>query len=238
MPDNNNQGLVLIGGGGHCRSIIELIESIHSYSISMGGKIKIGKIVDTKENLGKAVVGDYFVNESMDNLEELTEQYKNFVLAFGQIKTPNGRPELVRRLKELGVKFPTLISPYARVSSYSFISAGTVIMAGSVVNANARIGHYSIINTGACVEHDAAVGNYTHISTNAVVNGGSQVGNCCLVGSNAVILQQMKVCDKTVVGAGSVVIKHITEPYGIYVGNPAVLVKKNDDLLKYEGNVT
>lgn len=234
MPNNDKKGLVLIGGGGHCRSIIDLIESIDSYSISMGGKISIAKIVDKKENLNKHVVGEYFVNDTMDNLEDIAKYYKNFVIAFGQLKTPNGRPELAKKITRLGGKIVTLISPYARVSPFSVIGEGTVIMHHAVVNANALVGIGSIINTGACVEHDANVGNFTHVSTNAVVNGGSTVGSYCLIGSNAVVLNSIKVSDKSVVGAGSVVIKNISDSYYVWVGNPARKIKINKDYLNYE----
>lgn len=236
MSDNDRKGLVLIGGGGHCKSIIDVIESITSYSISLGGKIRIAKIVDTKENFDKHIVGEYYVNESMENLDRLTGYYENFVLAFGQLKTPNGRPEMMQRLQALGAKFPTLISPHARVSPFCAVGKGTVIMHGAVVNANSLVGSGCILNTGCCIEHDAIVGSFTHVSTNAVVNGGSCVGQECLIGSNAVVLNQIDVCDKTVVGAGSVVIKSISESYGIYVGNPAQLIKKNDAFIKYEAN--
>ena len=42
--------IVLIGGGGHCHSVIDVIEQTNKYEI-------IG-IVDTKENIGKKVL-DY-----------------------------------------------------------------------------------------------------------------------------------------------------------------------------------
>lgn len=50
------------------------------------------------------------------------------------------------------------------------------------------------------------------------------IGNKVSIGTNATILP-VTICDNVVVGAGSVVTRDITEP-GIYVGNPARLIRK------------
>jgi acetyltransferase-like isoleucine patch superfamily enzyme len=50
------------------------------------------------------------------------------------------------------------------------------------------------------------------------------IGNKVSIGSNATILP-VKICDGCVIGAGAVVTKDITVP-GVYVGNPAKLVRK------------
>jgi acetyltransferase-like isoleucine patch superfamily enzyme len=52
----------------------------------------------------------------------------------------------------------------------------------------------------------------------------TQIGNNVSIGSNATILP-VRICDRVVIGAGSVVTRDITEP-GIYVGNPARLLRK------------
>ena len=53
---------------------------------------------------------------------------------------------------------------------------------------------------------------------------GTKIGNQVSIGTNATILP-VKICDRVVVGAGAVVTKDITEP-GIYVGNPARLLRR------------
>jgi acetyltransferase-like isoleucine patch superfamily enzyme len=49
------------------------------------------------------------------------------------------------------------------------------------------------------------------------------IGNYVSIGSNATILP-VEICDHVVIGAGSVVTKNISAP-GIYIGNPAKLVR-------------
>ena len=52
----------------------------------------------------------------------------------------------------------------------------------------------------------------------------TNIGNHVSIGSNATILP-VNICDHVVVGAGAVVTKSITKP-GIYIGNPARLIKE------------
>lgn len=52
----------------------------------------------------------------------------------------------------------------------------------------------------------------------------TKIGNQVSIGTNTTILP-VSICDRVVIGAGAVVTKDITEP-GIYVGNPARLLKK------------
>jgi len=52
----------------------------------------------------------------------------------------------------------------------------------------------------------------------------TNIGNHVSIGSNATILP-VNICDRVVIGAGAVVTKNIDKP-GIYVGNPAKLIKE------------
>ena len=52
----------------------------------------------------------------------------------------------------------------------------------------------------------------------------TNIGNHVSIGSNATILP-VDICDGVVIGAGAVVTKSINKP-GIYVGNPAKLIKE------------
>lgn len=54
--------------------------------------------------------------------------------------------------------------------------------------------------------------------------GATKLGNHVSIGTNAAILP-VSICDRVVIGAGAVVTKDIIEP-GIYVGNPARLLRK------------
>jgi sugar O-acyltransferase (sialic acid O-acetyltransferase NeuD family) len=205
--------LVMLGAGGHARSCEDIINSFKDYSISQKGRVQIGMVV---EDTRKLTLGSW---------ASLVKNYDGFILGVGQIHSAQQRMDIVTQVRRQGGHFATLISPHARVSPHSKIGEGAIIMPNASVNAYAEVGAYCIINTGAIIEHDAKVHPFCHISTGSVINGECRVGKRSFVGSNAVLLNQIEICPDTTVGAGSVVTRRITEPGGIYVGNPAKLLR-------------
>jgi len=173
--------IILVGGGGHCRSVIDVIEQ--------QGKYKIDGIVDLKENIGEKVLG-YPVIACDNQLRELFSICKNALITVGHIKSNSLRLKLYESLKEIGYKLPVITSPLAYVSRHAQIGEGTVIMHHALVNANANIGKNCIINSKALIEHDAQVGDHCHISTASVINGGVVVENNTFVGSNSTSKQE------------------------------------------------
>ncbi len=207
------KNLILIGGGGHCKSVIDVAESA-GYTI-------LG-ILDRSIPVGETVLG-YKVLGNDDLIEPYLDKAE-FIVTVGQIKSPAIRIRLNMMVKNAGGKLATVIAPTAHVSKYATIGEGTVVMHQAVVNAGARIGVGCILNTFANIEHDVILGNFCHISTGAMVNGEAEVGEGTFIGSQSVVNQCVKVCNMTVVASGSVVHKDITEA-GVYAGNPIKRVK-------------
>jgi len=169
--------IVLIGGGGHCISCIDVIEHENIY--------KIAGIVDQPEHLHKKVMG-YEIFGCDDDLPVLVKEYPYFFITIGQIESPAVRTKMFETLITLNAALPVIVSPNAYVSKHAQLGQGTIVMHKALVNANAIVGENCIINTGAIVEHDADVGNHCHISTSATVNGGVVIGDRSFIGSNAV----------------------------------------------------
>jgi len=196
---NNNQTLnpesqiLLIGGGGHCKSVIDVIEQ--------EGKFEIAGIIDKKELIGSKVL-NYEVIGCDDDLPQLSKKYRFAIITAGQIKSPDLRKKLFDLAKEAGFKLPVVISPRAYVSRYSKIEEGTVIMHDALVNANAKIGKNCIINTKALIEHDAIIEDHCHISTSSVINGGVTVKSGTFFGSNAMTRESIEIGANSVIGGG------------------------------------
>ena len=206
--------LIFVGGGGHCKSVIDVAESA-GYTI-------LG-ILDRPEEVGKRVLG-YEVIGTDDEMAKYKDQAE-FVVTVGQIKSPDLRIKLHQMLDEAGCKLATVIAPTAHVSRYATVGEGTVVMHQAVVNADAKIGRGCIINTFANIEHDVEIGDYCHISTGAMINGGAQIAEGTFVGSQSVVNQMIKVNRGGVLIASlSVVNKDITGR-GVYAGNPARLIR-------------
>lgn len=207
-----NRSLILIGGGGHCKSVIEVAESA-------GYEIK--GILDMPDEVGKEVLPGHKVIGTDDEIPQYVEEC-DFVITVGFIKNPALRIKLYNKVKAAGGRLATIIASTAHVSKYAELGEGTVIMHQVFVNAGAKIGDNCIINTFVNIEHDAEVGNQCHISTGTMVNGECKIGENCFIGSQSVCANCIEIASDIIVGAGSVVRKSIRVK-GIYAGNPAIL---------------
>ncbi len=195
MPEKE---IILLGGGGHCRSCIDVIESSQTFKIA--GIVEQSGSNKTRLTLGYPVIG-------YDNdLAILKKRYDYALITVGQIGSSNTRQEIYNRLKKLGFTLPVIISPLAHVSKHAVLGEGTIVMHQAIVNAGAHIGCDCILNTRCLIEHDVKIGDHTHISTAAVLNGEAVIGSGSFVGSNATIVHGAKLPDNYFFKAKSLII--------------------------------
>ena len=188
------QNLILIGGGGHCKSCIDVIEQ--------EGKYQIAGIMDLPEKLHEKILG-YEIIATDEDIPLLAKEYSSFLITIGQIRSANKRILLFNRLRELGARFPVIFSPLSYVSKHATVAKGTIVMHYALVNAGADIGKNCIINTKALIEHDAVVEDHCHIATGAIVNGGAKIKPGAFVGSNAVTRGYVTVGEKSFINCGA-----------------------------------
>lgn len=188
------RGLILIGGGGHCKSVIDIIELENKYII-------IG-ILDKNIPLGNTVLGYRVIGEDKDIVRFSQNINIDFLITIGQIKTVNLRISINKILTDNNCRLATVISPRAYVSSNAVIKKGSVIHHDALINAEAEIGENCIINTKALIEHGVKIGDFCHISTGVVVNGDSKIGDKCFIGSNATISNSITIKNNSLVSAG------------------------------------
>jgi sugar O-acyltransferase (sialic acid O-acetyltransferase NeuD family) len=186
--------LVLIGGGGHCKSVIDVIESAREY--------RIAGIIDIPSKIGEKVM-DYRIIGTDADIEKLSSKYRNYCITLGHIKSCEARKRIFGVLKKLEVELPVIISPLAHVAASARIGEGTVIMHHALVNSAARIGVNSIINNKALIEHDVIVGDHCHVAPGAVINGGVVINNESFIGSGAVCVQQTEIPEGSFIKASS-----------------------------------
>jgi len=205
--------IVLIGGGGHCKSVIDTILRgrlfdeilITDKSVPSGGRILEGKVIGTDEKL-----------------EDLRRQnIRNACITIGSIKSTAMRRKAAGYAAGLGFSFPTIIDSTATISMDVNAGEGIYIGRSAVVNAGCIIGNMAIVNTGAIIEHDCRIGNYTHIAVGAVLCGYVVVGNDSFIGANSTVIQGIEIGRNCVIGAGSTVLKDVPDNmtvYGIWKG--------------------
>lgn len=204
------KSLILIGGGGHCKACIDVIEA--------EGKFNILGILDSKDKIGTQLLGYPFIGTD-ENIAEFVKEGHSFLITIGQIKNANPRKKIFNKLKLLHAKLPIIISPYAVVSKHTVIGEGTIIMHSVNVNAGTKISTNCILNTGCNIEHDLEIGENSHISTHAVINGNCIIGKEVFIGSGTIISNNIQIKASVIIGAGSLVCKNINES-GTFVGNP------------------
>lgn len=192
--------IVLVGSGGHCRAVADIIRRNSDYQIAgvLDPSFSVGQVVD-----GLTVLGD-------DNqIDSLAREGIALLITVGQLESAAPRTNIAKSIDASNGILPTIICRSAVIAESAVIGKGTVVFPGVVIGANVRIGDNCILNSNCVVEHDSKVGDLTHVSTSATVNGGCTVGTNCFVGSGAVVKHGVKIAAECVVGACSFVNRDI-----------------------------
>lgn len=204
--------IIILGGGGHARVLIDLIRT--------SGKYEIAGILDLLLEQGIKVLGISVLGKD-DLLPEFYKRgIKNVCIGVGSIKDNNNRKKIYEKVKQIGFHVPFLIHPKAIISGDTKISEGVQIMAGATIQTGCVIGENTIINTGAIVEHDCSVGRDVHICPGSVISGECTVSDGVFVGAGATVIQGIKIGKGVLVGAGAVVIRDVQDNVKV-MGIPA-----------------
>jgi sugar O-acyltransferase (sialic acid O-acetyltransferase NeuD family) len=186
--------LILIGGGGHCKSCIDVIEQTDQF--------KLVGILDKQEFVGQQVLS-YDIIGTDEQIARLVIEGYQFLITIGQLRSSKIRQRLFAQLQECNAMLATVISPRAYVSTHALVEEGTIVMHDALINSNARIGKNCIINSKALIEHDVVIGDHCHISTSATINGGVEVKKGSFFGSNAVSKEYVTTSNDDFIKAGS-----------------------------------
>lgn len=195
-----NRRILLLGGGGHCRSVLDCLLRMERYE-------QIGIVereLATDLTMGAPVVG---TDEDLPRL--FTDGWKEAFVTLGSIKSVANRRRLYMKAKEVGFSFPSIIDPSAVVSPFARVGNGVFVGKNTVINAEAKIGDMAIINTGAIIEHGCRIGEFAHISVGAAVCGDCDISDGVFVGANATVIQGVKIGMNSIIGAGTVVLKNV-----------------------------
>ena len=196
------ENLILIGGGGHAKSCIDVIEQ--------EGKFHIAGIVDVTEKKGMEILG-YPVIGSDAELPLIRREFQFFFVTIGQIRNVEIRTNLFKKLVNLNARIPTIVSPESYVSRHAVIGPGTIVMHGAFINAGASVGKNCIVNTKSLIEHDAVIESFCHISTGAIINGDAVIREKTFIGSNTMIKEGVEVGALSVIGGGMNIFSNVPE---------------------------
>ncbi|MBU3126093.1 NeuD/PglB/VioB family sugar acetyltransferase [Clostridium tagluense] len=211
--------IVLVGAGGHCKVIIDIIKSTSKYDI-VGVTDKAYACGEEALVLDIPIIGDDSILKELYNTG-----VKNAFVCVGALQNIVLRDKIYMELLAIGFNIPALIHKGAIVSPYANVAFGTCVMAGVIINPGAFIEENCIINTGAVIEHDCKVQRNTHISPRASIAGGVNVGCNTHIGMGSSIIQSVQIGNNVIIGAGAVVIENIVDNV-VAVGIPAKIIKR------------
>lgn len=212
-----NKGILLLGGGGHCASVLDSLLTNSEYD-------RIG-IIDNSATETPIPDKIHIIGCDDDLFKLFSEGYIYAFVTIGSIGNISIREKLYKKIKDIGFTIPNITDKTAAISEHVKLGEGIFIGKNCVVNARTEIYNCAIINSASVIEHDCVIGEFAHISPGAVLCGGVKIGYGTHVGAGVTIKQYLSIGEYSIIGMGSVVLNNIGNHILSY-GNPCKEVKK------------
>jgi len=197
IGEMNTGAIIVYGGGGHGKALIDLLRALHTYRIV--GIIDDG-ITAEETIMGVPVLGG---NERLPEL--YAKGIRQAVNAVGGIGNIAIRIKVFQNLAEAGFVCPAVVHPAAYVENSASLAPGVQVFARAYVGSEARLGFGAIVNTGAIVSHDCILENFANVSPGALLAGEVKIGAASLVGMGATINLRVSVGAGARIGNGATV---------------------------------
>lgn len=183
--------LLIVGAGGHGRSVAEAVLAAGKYEL-------VGFVDDAASDLQH--VWDLPVFGATVDLANYREYADAAIVAIGSNRL---REELQQRLYAAGFELATVVHPKAIVSPRAVVGAGCAIMAGAIVGTEAHLGTGVIVNCGVVVDHHCRVEDFGHLGVNAGMAGGAVLGRGAWMQAGSVLGYDVKIEAGVVLAPGT-----------------------------------
>jgi sugar O-acyltransferase (sialic acid O-acetyltransferase NeuD family) len=177
--DFNTGQIIVYGGGGHGKSVVDTIRAQGVYQI-------LG-IVDDGLEPGTSVMGIPVLGGSQILPDLHAQGIRQAVNAVGGIGDISSRIKIFHLLAEQGFVCPAMIHPSAVIETSAVIAPGVQVFPHAYVGSDVKLGFGVIVNTGAVVSHDCSLDDYANVSPGALLAGGVTIGKGSLVGMGVTI---------------------------------------------------
>jgi acetyltransferase EpsM len=209
--DADPGALVVYGGGGHGKSLIDLVRALDGF--------KLVGVLDDSLKPGETIMGLDVIGGAEKLGDLSSEGVRQAVNAVGGVGNVGTRVEVFRRLHEAGFHCPTVVHPTAVVEPSADLADGVQIMPRAYVGSETHIGYGSIVNTAAVVSHDCHVGSYVNIAPGALIAGAVQIGDRSLVGMGVTINLEVRVGEGVLIGNGATVKRDVPDGTVVHAGS-------------------
>jgi len=196
-PAVDPSAILIFGGGGHGKSLIELIRA--------GGQYAVAGVIDDHKPLGSLVLGVPVIGRSEDLTRFYQSGYRLMANAVGGIGDISQRVAVFERGRAAGFSFPTVMHPTAFIEASATLGEGAQVFPHAYVGSDARLGFGVIVNTGAIVSHDCILGDYVNLSPGAILAGEVRVGEASLIGMGVTVNLQVKIGAHCRIGNGATI---------------------------------
>lgn len=201
------QPVVVIGGGGMGRCVLDLIGAINSESIDTGApEIEVVGVCDDgqpDEDLltarGVAFLGP------LSALDDMTHDV-GYVIGIG---SPAAKRQIDDVLARTGRPSPVLVHPNVHRGFDVTLDPGVIVCSHVSMENHIRLGRHVHVNQNSTVGHDTVVGDYCTISPLVAVSGNVRMEDSVFIGSGASIRQGITVHRDATVAMGAAVVKDV-----------------------------
>jgi sugar O-acyltransferase (sialic acid O-acetyltransferase NeuD family) len=202
--------LLIFGGGGHAKTIIDMIRQMKEWEIA--------GIVDDDPGLASPML-DVPVLGTRELLPGLLEQgVLSAVNAVGAIMDIDIRVRIFELLESTGFSLPVMIHPRATVEPSAQIEEGVQVLANAYIGSQTHLHAKCMVNTSAVVSHDCEIGSYTHIAPGALLAGEVLVGEKTLVGMGATTTIGVQIGSAVRIGNGAIVLADVPDQIIVQAG--------------------
>ena len=212
--DDVEHAILIYGGGGHAKSVMDMVLQMQAFQIA--------GILDDNIPAGVNILGIPVLG-SRQVLPGLVKQGIHLAAnGVGGIIDINIRVQIFDLLESYGFSFPALHHPRATIETSATVGAGAQVFANAYVGSSAVLHPRCMINTNAVVSHDCEIGSYSHIAPGALLAGHVRVGERTLVGMGVTTAIGVKIGSAVRIGNGAIIYADVLDktiiPAGVVFG--------------------
>jgi sugar O-acyltransferase (sialic acid O-acetyltransferase NeuD family) len=211
LPPSNKPYLLIFGGGGHAKSIMEMVKQLDQFVIA-------GILDDDKDLTGREVLGIPVLGTRVLFPVLLKQGVRLAANGVGGILDINIRIKIFESLEDAGFSFPALIHPRANVETSAEVEEGVQIFANAYIGAEAHLQSRCMVNTNAVVSHGCVIGMYSHIAPGALLAGEVCVGARTLIGMGVTTAIGIRIGDNVRIGNGAIILADVPDKTIIQAG--------------------
>lgn len=168
--------VIIYGGGGLSKMIIEAVRVLGTYQIE--------GIVDDSMKKGTDVIGSPVLGGAEVLPELAARGIRMAVNSVGGIGDFQVRLNVFHTLAEAKFICPAIVHPTAHVDPSARLAPGVLVLAQSYVSGNARVGMGTLINNSVVVSHDNVIGACVNLSPGVMLAGDVVIDDCAQLGMN------------------------------------------------------